>query len=136
MNKDLHNNIFVVMSLTQTDITTNTTTVGTRITDSSTFEAMEFVPMSGALAGGNFEILIEEGEESNLSDAVPVPANFLIGTPAEATLSVPNQIKRIGCLTKKRYVRASIVSTGVSGSNLISIMAIVAHPHSAPRTNN
>ena len=125
MRKDLHNNTFPSLGLDFGSITTNTTTVG-NIIDTRGYEALEYYIISGSISDGAYAILIEEGNESDLSDATTVADNELLGTLANAGFTDADDatVKRIGYIGAKRYVRISIVSTGVTSGGTFSALAV------------
>jgi hypothetical protein len=111
--KDLKNNISDSIGVNIQAISSNTTTAGS-IIDTSGFESVTFIQAIGAYTDGTYTLLIEDGDDSGLSDAAAVADDFLIGTEAATDLSAANSSSMIGYNGKKRYVRASIVSTSVT----------------------
>jgi len=129
---DLHTLIEVTPALNIQTISSDTTTAGI-IIDTVDFNAAEFTLLSGAITTGVFTPLIEDGDDSGLSDAAPVDPSFLLGTIAGATFGVndDNAAKKIGYVGKKRYVRLSIVTisspSGVA-NGIISVTAVKGIP--------
>jgi hypothetical protein len=123
--RDLHNNIKVESALNVSSITTNTTTVGS-IIDTQGYDALEFIMRSGTLTDGTFTPLIEEGDAANLSDATAVADADLLGTEAAAAfiLTDDNAVKKVGYIGNKRYVRLSVVSTGITSGGTMSAISI------------
>ena len=137
-SKDLHNNINKVVALNQTTITTDTTTNG-NIIDLQGYGACEFLIMAGTITDGDYLPLIQEGDESNLSDAAAVADADLLGTEAGAqfvTNTDDNQVSSIGYVGNKRYVRLNLVSTNTAtnGATFTGI-ALRGYPEDAPVTN-
>ena len=124
MRKDLHNNTVGSVALAAT-ISSNTTTAG-NIIDTRGFEAIEFYIASGTLTDGAYAVLVEDGDESNLSDAAAVADDQLLGTEANASFTDTddNTVKRIGYVGGKRYVRLSLVSTSVSTGGSFTAIAV------------
>jgi hypothetical protein len=111
--KDLKNNIDDSIGIDIQAISSDTTTAG-NIIDSSGFESVTFIQATGAYTDGTYTLLIEDGDDAGLSDATAVADDFLIGTEAATALSAANSSSMIGYNGKKRYVRASIVSTSTT----------------------
>jgi hypothetical protein len=131
--RDMHNNIQPDPALVIQDIVSDTTTVGI-IIDTSGFESVEFVILSGFLRDGAYVPLIQDGDDSGLSDAAAVSDTFLLGTESAASFASTDddKTKRIGYVGKKRYVRLSIVSTSVLDGGYLSAVAIKGNPSNAP----
>lgn len=127
----MFNNKKVNLGLDVAAITSNTTTVG-NIIDMQDFDSMMFQLFVGVLTDGTYTPLIEDGEDSGLSDAAPVADAQLLGTEAAAVLTVADTIKKIGYIGSKRFVRVSIVSTGVTTGATVGATADQGHAHNAP----
>lgn len=136
MKKDLHSNLAVAVAKTIAAISSNTTTNGS-IIDTDGYHSVEFSILSGALTDGSYAPKIEVGNESDLSDAVTVSTDSekILGTVAGATFAATddNAVKKIGVRADGyRYVRLSIVSTGVSTGGTLGAVALLGHPTIAP----
>ena len=127
LTRDLRNEI----ALNVQAITTDTTTVGNIINAKDFGEGVNFTVFSGSYTDGTYDVLIEHGDDSGLSDAAAVPDTQLLGEDptsstapeAQAQIGAANQIKKIGYVGPKAYVRISIVSTSTaSGATLGSIV--------------
>jgi len=119
----------VVKALNIAAITANTTTAGNSI-DTKGFESITFSVELGARTDGSFLPLIQDSDDNiNFVDVVD---QFLIGTEAEALLNSANTIKSIGYVGKKRYVRLSLVSSGVSSGATATATAILSDAYSNP----
>lgn len=109
------------------DITTNTTTAGaifdTRNFDLGIYFAMQVI----AWTDGTYTLKIEHGDDAALADAADVPAASLVyGTlPAlSAATAEGAMLPREGIHSTKRYVRASIVSTGVTSGATVQVLIV------------
>lgn len=132
MEYDLHSNVKQEVALNAAAITTDTTTVG-NIIDSLDFESLEFIIQSGTITDGAYALLLEEGDDSGLSDAAAVPADETLGVLTGFVAADDDAAKRVGSIGKKRYQRLSIVSTGTTtGANFMSAVAVLGNPKSAP----
>lgn len=129
--KDMHNVITPAVALNAAAITSSTTTAG-NIIDTQGFESLEFLLTIGTRTDGTYTPLIEDGADSGLSDAAAVADGYLLGTEAGAALTASNTMSRIGYIGGKRYVRLSVVSSGVtSGVAAAAAVAIKGNPHLA-----
>lgn len=136
MERDLHNNVNAVMALNEAAITTDTTTVG-EIIDTLGYESLEYIIASGTITDGAYALLLEEGDDSGLSDAAAVPTAELLGDLVGFVAADDDTVKRVGSIGKKRYQRLSIVSTGTTtGADSIGAVAVQGHPKHAAVANN
>jgi len=128
---DLHNRVLGTGALNIQTISSDTTTAGI-IIDTFGYESVEFEIHSAAITTGIFTPYMEHGDDSGLSDAAEVPADFRKGLYADATFGIADDdaVKQIGYVGKKRYVRLSIVTTS-SGNGVIGAIAIKGNPKSA-----
>ena len=132
--KDQKSDLKTYVALTpRAAIASDTTTAGA-IIDRLGFDAVTFSIISGVLTDGAYAVLIEEGDDSGLSDAAAVADSDLIGTEALAGFAATDDgvAKTIGYIGVKRYVRLSIVSTSTSSGGFIAATAILGCPHNAP----
>ncbi len=128
--KDLHHGMGVTSALAIAAITTDTTTAGITI-DTMGYEGLEFVLQSGTVTDGAYAVSIQEGDESDMSDAATVTAELILGD-ADFALADDDTAKRIGSAGKKRYQRLSITSTATSSGGTFGAVAILGNAHSAP----
>lgn len=131
MEYDLHHNVKGVNALNIQAIATNTTTVG-NIIDTVSFESIEFLIQAATLTDGAYALKLEHGDDSGLSDAADVPAAEVLGALTGFVATDDNAVKRLGYIGKKRYVRLSIVSTGVTTGGTLGATASLSHPKHAP----
>jgi hypothetical protein len=125
--RDITRNMRNEIALNIQDITTDTTTAGNIFNMKDFDGGVNVTLISGAVAGGTYDILVEHGDESDLSDAVAVADTELLGQDSKSTVAPElqaqitgaNQIKKIGIVSAKAFARISIESTGVSGSNIL-----------------
>ena len=132
-DKDLKNSVISKVALNIQAISTNTTTAGA-IIDTLGYESVTFVLQSGTLTDGAYTPLIEDGDNSGLSDAAAVADDFLLGTEAGAAFALTddNTTKRIGYVGKKRYVRVSVVSTSVSSGGTLGGVCVLGSAITRP----
>jgi hypothetical protein len=134
---DLHNNSKAEIALASQAISTDTTTVGA-IIDTEGFEAIEFLILTKLITDGNYTVLLEEGDDSGLSDAATVDTEEVLGLAAFTDDTDDNAIARTGYIGKKQFVRLSIVSDATTtGVDIISAVALkVFGPHQPVAAQN
>lgn len=106
-NFDLHNSIFGIIAIRVQLYTMGVGPDG-NIIDTNNAYALEFIINSGGIEPtGQVDFTLLHGEDPTLSDAEVVPDDSLIGTIAEIQLTAqdPGEVKRLGYVGKKRYVR-------------------------------
>lgn len=131
---DQKNDIKVANALDIQTISSDTTTAGD-IIDLQGFNACTFAFQTGTVTDGDYTVLIEEGDDSGLSDAAAVADADLIGTEAGASFSADtddNVVGTVGYRGDKRYVRLSIVSTNTTSGAVVGATALLGHAHEAP----
>lgn len=135
---EIHSSIATAIALANQTISTNTTTAGA-IIDTLGFEALEFVVSTGTITDGSYAFKVETGNNSGLSDAVDITASLtqvVIGNKTALVAADDNVSRRLGVVEFDRYVRLSLVSTGVTtGGTNFSAVAIKAKAKSVPTAN-
>lgn len=138
MRLDLHNNIQVLSVFDPIDLGTGNTPKVGEIIDRQDAMALEFIIQTGSLADSDatFTVLVEDGDNSALSDNVAVADAELLGTEAGASFvfSDDNKIAKIGYTGSKRYVRLTVTPANNTGAVLISACAILSTLRGAPNT--
>jgi hypothetical protein len=133
--KDLHNQIEVRRAISPVN-ETGTTALVSQIIDRQGFESLEFAIAIGSLADSNatFAVLVEDGDDSGLSDNGAVDDTELLGTEALAGFQFDddNEVRKIGYRGHKRYVRLTLTPAGNSDDAYISAVALLGHPSQAP----
>lgn len=127
MIRDLHNNVNVQRAISPVSVADTTAEVG-EIIDMQGKTSLEFVIALGSLADADatFTVLVEEGDDSALSDAAAVADEDLLGTEAEAGFQFDddNAARKIGYIGSKRYVRLTITPVGNASAALFSALAV------------
>ena len=125
---DIHNNITPSVAIEPQALSGTTDVVG-EIIDTKGYSACEFVLITDAIAVGSLDaqLLIEEGDASNLSDAAAVSDTFLIGTEALTAISATDDkvAKRLGLRITKRYARATLTVTTNAGTDVIGAVCLL-----------
>lgn len=137
--KDLHNDITVGRALSPAAAITDNTAQVCQIIDNQFLEAQEYVINIGALADADatFTVLLEDGDDSGLSDAAAVADAFLLGTEvlASFTFADDNETRKLGYIGKKRYTRMTITPADNTGNAFFSVLSILGSPRHAPTSN-
>ena len=97
------------------------------IVDTANFDlGIYFFLLLTAWTDGAHALIIEEGDDSGLSDAAVVGAEKLVGSlPSSGAINANGDIAEcVGVHSTKRYVRASVVSTGVSTGAVGTILCV------------
>lgn len=136
-NREQKSNLNSVNAFDIQAITTDTTTVG-EIIDLQGFDSVTLALQSGTLTDGTFTPLIEDGDDSGLSDAAAVDDLFLTNTEADTAFVAAddNVVKTIGYVGSKRFLRLSIVSASTSSGGTIGATAIRANAAQLPVAAN
>ncbi len=111
--RDFTNNLHPIRAISPVSVADNTAEVG-QIIDRQGYDGLTFVIATGSLADvdATFAVLVEEGNDSGLSDAAAVADADLLGTEALAGFQFDddNETRKIGYLGDKRYVRGVFAS--------------------------
>ena len=136
--RDLHNNIKVSRAISPTRVTDNTAQVS-QIIDVLGFASLEFAIAIGTLADADatFTVLVEDGDDSGLSDAASVADTALIGTEAGAAFifSDDDKVRTIGYIGSKRYVRLTVTPAANAGNADLSAVAVQGHASVLPQSS-
>lgn len=119
---DLHNNIKVSRAISPKAAGTDNTAWVSEILDTANFSANELVIMIGANTDANatFTVLLEEGDNSALSDNSAVADADMLGTELAASwdYSDDNETRKLGYKGTKRYIRATVTPAGNDSGNI------------------
>lgn len=133
--KDLHNNVDVRRAISPVSVADNTAQVS-QIIDMQGYKSLEFCIATGSIADADatFTVLVEDGDDSGLSDAAAVADDNLLGTEALAGFQFDDDdsTKKIGYRGTKRYVRMTITPASNASAALLSAVAVLGHPDKAP----
>ena len=136
--EDLHNNVTPRRVISPVSVADNTAQVG-QIIDRQGYNSLEYVIATGSRADADatFTVLLEEGDVSNLSDAAAVADADLLGTEALAgfVFSDDNKCFKLGYKGYKRYTRMTITPANNASAAVLSVVAVLGDPHSAPTAN-
>lgn len=138
--QDQVNNVGFVQALAPVAAYTTNTPVVTSIVDTQNFESLTLAFNIGAIAsvGATFTVLVQDGNDSGLSDAATVDAAFLIGSNLNGSQQFvtadANTTKKIGYVGHKRYVRATITPASNGTSAFFDALWVDGFPRFAPVT--
>jgi hypothetical protein len=136
---DLHNNIKVARSISPLTQTNADTAIVGQIVDHQGYESAEYIIPYGAITDVTvtFATLLEEGNDSGLSDAAAAADADLLGTEAGATplFSDDNKTFKLGYKGTKRYTRLTITPTGNdAGAVSVGAVCVLSNPRLAPQS--
>jgi hypothetical protein len=138
--KDLHNSIHVVPLIVPVAARTDNTAIVSAIIDRKGYQSLEIALVTGTNTDTNatFTVLVEDGNNSGLSDNVAVADNELVGTELLAGFQFDddNECRKIGYVGSKRYVRVTVTPVGNDSGNIfLAGVAILGNPDMAPTAN-
>ena len=137
--RDLHNNLTPRRLISPATATTDNTAWVSQIVDRQGFESLELVLNIGALddADATFTVLVEDGDQSDLSDGAAVSDDGLLGTEALSgfSFSDDNSMRKIGYVGNKRYIRVTVTPVNNTAAAYVSGVALLGRPNAAPTSN-
>ncbi len=139
--RDLMNNIHPVLLFAPIAAQTNSDTARvSAIIDTRGYGSCTLVLINGTNTDANatFAVLVEDGDDSSLTDNVAVADAELVGTEVLAAFAFGDdtECRKIGYIGNKRYVRVTVTPTGNnSGDWFMAGVAILGHPHIKPTAN-
>lgn len=136
--QDMMNNMHVKRVLSPASVADTTAQVG-EIIDRQGYDSLTYVIATGSIADADatFTVLLEEGDVANLSDAAAVADADLLGTEVLAAFQFDddNEVRKLGYKGHKRYTRLTITPVANASAALLSAVAVLGHPASAPTAN-
>lgn len=124
MRFDLMNKITPARGISPAAAVTDNTAIVSEIFDTRGFHAIMFLILLGALADtdATFTVLMEEGDQADLSDAVAVADSDLNGSEELAgfTFEHDDGLRKLGYIGSKRYVRVTITPAGNTGNAFVA----------------
>jgi hypothetical protein len=139
-NRDLMNSIHVTPLIVPVAARTDNTAIVSSIIDTLGYDSCTLVLVSGTNTDANatFVVLVEDGNQSNLSDNAAVADENLVGTEALAGFDFgdDNECRKIGYRGSKRYVRVTVTPSGNDSGNIfLAGVAVLGHPQQTPTPN-
>lgn len=137
--RDIISHIDAKRGISPAAAVTDNTAFVSQIVDRLGFDSVAFLLLMGAIADVDvtFTVLVEHGEESNLSDAAAVPDDMLNGTEALATplFGSDDKVFKIGYVGDKRYVRVTLTPAANTGNIFAAGAWILGHANLRPTAN-
>ena len=128
--QDAHNTIKQLRCISPVSEAGTTALVG-QIIDRANFDSLEYVILTGSLADADatFTVLLEDGDDSGLSDAAAVTDANLLGTEAGAAFDFSNddEVRKLGYRGDKRYSRLTITPVANASAALLGAVAILSN---------
>lgn len=128
--RDLANHIVTKRAISPAAAVADNTPLVSEIIDLNGYDKAMFSILIGAIvdADATFVVLIEHGDQANLSDAAPALDSQLTGTELKAGFRYDsdNQTRKIGYVGPKRYVRMTITPANNSANAFIAAEAILS----------
>lgn len=138
--KDIINSIHCVPLIVPVAARTDNTAIVSAIIDRKGYQSLGLVLVTGTQTDANatFTVLVEDGNQSNLSDNAAVADVDLNGTEILAGFQFDddNECRKIGYVGNKRYVRVTVTPTGNDSGNIfIAGIAVLGNPDLFPTAN-
>jgi len=135
--KDLRSNVLVRPAVYPVALTNDNTAQVSAIIDRQGYQSVMFVMAFGSMtdAGSTVTPLLEEGDNSALSDNSAVADADMHGTEALATVTQAhdNQVRTIGYRGNKRYLRLTLTPAGNdAGTITMGAVALLGDALAAP----
>jgi len=119
-------------------VTDNTAQVSA-IIDRLGYDSLTFLIVTGTLsdADATATVLVEDGDNSSLTDAAAVADGNLVGTEALAafTYADDGECRKIGYIGGKRYVRLTITPANNTGNIPVAAIALLGNPENGIPAN-
>jgi len=136
--KDMHNNIHVKRCISPVSVADTTAQVG-EIIDRQGYDSLEYLIAIGSVADADatFTVLLEESDDGAFATSNAVADADLLGTEALAGFQFDddNEVRKIGYKGVKRYTRLTITPVANASAALLSAVAVLGNPASAPTVN-
>lgn len=143
--RDFVNNFQLKRAISPVTQTNSDTALVSQIIDRQGYDSLAFLIATGTLsdADATFAVTMDESDDSGLSGSNSVATTDMISqtagtaalTAAGFTFASDDQVRKIGYIGNKRYVRLTITPTGNnSGSAPICAMALLGNPQMKPVT--
>lgn len=133
--RDLKNNISALVGFNPQALS-GTSDITGEIIDTKGYSSVMWILSTDDIAVGSLDaqLLIQEGDAANLSDAATVAAADLEGTVAATAIAETDDsvTKKIGYKGSKRYVRSNLTVTTNAGTDVVACTCILGHAASNP----
>ena len=138
MMKDLASNIKCSLAEPPVAAQTDNTAIVSSILDTAGFGSAVFVGILGTNTDADvtFTVLVEDGDNSSLTDNAAVDDIHLVGVEAMGLdFADDNKVFKIGYIGPKRYVRVTVTpANNAAGNIFFAACWIQGHPRKAPQS--
>jgi len=141
--RDMCNNILVKRVISPVSVADTTAQVG-QIVSRAGYDSLTYIINTGSIADADatFAVLLEESDASDMTGATAVADADMVtqtsGTAPETAASFQydsdNQVRKLGYIGNKLYTRLTVTPSANASAALLSAVAVLSHPHSAPVT--
>lgn len=136
--RDQFNNIHPLRCISPVSEAATTALVG-QIIDRQGYESLTYIIATGSIADADatFTVLLEDGDNSSLTDAAAVVDAELLGTEVLAAFQFDddNETRKIGYIGNKRYTRLTITPVANASAAVLCAVAILGNPALTPTAN-
>lgn len=137
--RDLMNRLHIVKLFAPGAAVTDNTAQVSSIIDVKGYEGLTMALVTGtdADADATFTVLLEHSDASDMTGAVAVPDNMLVGTEALASYTFADdaETRKLGYIGDKRYVRMTVTPANNTGNMFLGGVAILGHARNQPTAN-
>jgi len=138
MAQDLHNNIKCSLAEPPVAAQTDNTAIVSAILDTAGYNSHEFVGIFGTNtdADVSFTVLMEEGDNSSLTDNTAVADADLLGVEAMGLdFADDNKVFKLGYKGTKRYIRVTVTpADNAAGNIFFAAIWLQGHPTELPQS--
>jgi hypothetical protein len=139
--RDSISDIQVKRAISPVSVSDNTAQTS-QIIDMQGYGSLAFLILIGSVADADttFAVLVEHGDASNLSDAAAVSDGDMVsqtyGTAPETAAGFQfdddNEVRKIGYIGNKRYVRLTITPANNASAAVLAAVAVLGKPDVVP----
>lgn len=138
--RDSLNSIHPVPLIEPVAARTDNTAIVSAIIDTRGYNSCVLALVTGTNTDtdATFAVLVEDGDDSGLSDNAAVADAYLVGTEALAGFTFADDVecRKIGYTGTKRYVRMTVTPSGNDVGNIfIAGIAVLGNPDRQPTAN-
>lgn len=130
MMLDLHNMLKFSLAEPPVAAVTNDTAYVSSILDTKNMNGATFVGIFGTNTDANvtFTVLVEDGNDSSLTDNASVADEYLLGVEAMGLdFADDNKVWKISYIGPKRYVRVTVTPSGNTGDIFFAAIWVQGH---------
>lgn len=136
--RDMISGMDMKRAISPVSVSDNTAQVS-QILDTRGYDSVALAILTGAIADADttFTVLMEESDDSGMSGATAVADIDLNGTEALAGFQFDddNEVRKIGYVGSKRYIRATITPANNASAALLAAVWLLGKPSRQPTAN-